>query len=61
MIRSLYLAARERRWNRDRSRRIAVMLERECAARTAEIGWVEAMAIQLAEIWALPEAPDRQR
>ena len=26
-----------------------------------EIGWVEAMAIQLAEIWALPEALDRQR
>jgi hypothetical protein len=61
MIRSLYLAARERRWNRDRSRRIAVMLEREHAERTAEIGWVEAMAIQLAEIRALPEALEPQR
>jgi hypothetical protein len=61
MIRSLYLAARERRWNRDRSRRIAVMLERERAARTAEGGWVEAMAIQLAEIRALPEALEPQR
>jgi hypothetical protein len=57
MIRSLYLAARERRWNRDRSRRIARMLEWERASATAGIDWVEAMAIQLAEIRALPEVP----
>jgi hypothetical protein len=59
MIRSIFLAARERMWNRDRSRRIAAMLERERERRTAEIGWVEAMAIQLAEIRALPEAFER--
>jgi hypothetical protein len=61
MIRSLYIAARERRWNRDRRRRIAAMLERERATRTAEIGWVENMAIQLAEIRALPEVLEPQR
>jgi hypothetical protein len=60
MIRSIFLAARERIWNRDRSRRIAAMLERERARRPAEIGWVEAMAIQLAEIRALPEAFERR-
>ena len=60
MIRSLYFAARERRWNRDRSRRIAQMLERERATVTAEIDWIEAMATQLAEIRALPEALGRQ-
>jgi hypothetical protein len=61
MIRSLYIAARERRWNRDRRRRIAAMRERERATRTAEIGWVENMAIQLAEIRALPEVLEPQR
>jgi hypothetical protein len=61
MIRFLYLPTRERRWNRDRSRRIAAMRERERATRTADIGWVEAMAIQLAEIRALPEALGPQR
>jgi hypothetical protein len=61
MIRSLFLAARERRWNRDRRKRIATMLERERATRTAEIGWVEAMAMQLAEIRSLPEAFESQR
>ena len=61
MIRSLFLAARERHWNRDRRRRIAAMLERERAMRTAEIGWVEAMAIQLAEIRTLPEPLESQR
>jgi hypothetical protein len=60
MIRSLYLAARERRWNRDRRRRIAVMLERERTTRMAEIGCVEVMAIQLAEIRALPEVLEPQ-
>jgi hypothetical protein len=37
------------------------MLERERATRTAEIGWVEAMAMQLAEIRSLPEAFESQR
>ena len=32
MIRRLYLAARERRWNRDRGRQIARMRERERAS-----------------------------
>jgi hypothetical protein len=60
MIRSIFIATRERIWNRDRSRRIAAMLERERTRRAAEIGWVEAMAIQLAEIRALPEALERR-
>jgi hypothetical protein len=59
MIRSLYYAARERRWNRDRSRRIAAMLARERASLMDKVDWVEAMAIQLAEIRALPEAVER--
>lgn len=59
MIRSLYIAARERRWNRDRRRRIAQMHRRERTNFMADIDWVEAMAIQLAEIRALPEPFDR--
>ena len=59
MIGSLYRAARERRWNRDRRRRIAEMFEREWATSgAAMIDWVEAMAVQLAEIRTLPEVPD---
>lgn len=61
MIRTLYIAARERRWNRDRHRRIAEMRRRENATFMAQIDWVEAMAIQLAEIRALPEAFHTQR
>ena len=60
MIRSLYIAARERRWDRDRRRRIAEMRHRERAAFASNIDWVEAMAIQLAEIRALPELVDRR-
>jgi hypothetical protein len=55
MMRSLYIAARERRWNRDRRRRIAEMRQRERASFIAQVDWVEAMAIQLAEIRMLPE------
>lgn len=55
VIRSLYIAARERRWNRDRRRRIASMLERERLSRMADFDLLEAMAIQLAEIRTLPE------
>ena len=56
MIRSLYIVACERQWNRDRRRRIAEMNRRERASFIAQIGWIEAMAIQLAEIRTLPEA-----
>lgn len=59
LIRSLYIAARERRWNRDRRRRIAEMRRRERATFVSDIDWVETMAIQLAEIRALPELVDR--
>ena len=55
MMRSVYIAARERRWNRDRRRRIAEMRQRERASFIAQVDWVEAMAIQLAEIRMLPE------
>ena len=60
-IRSLYLAAREHRWDRDRRRRIAEMLQSERASRVAAIDLIEAMAIQLAEIRTLPEAPEPLR
>ena len=50
MIASLYRAARERRWNRDRRRRIAAMLEWERTRR------VDTMAARLEEIGSLPEA-----
>jgi hypothetical protein len=57
----LYAAARERRWNRDRSRRIAKMLDRERATVAATAAWLEAMAIQLAEIRALPQVAEPRR
>ena len=60
MIRSLYAAAQERRWNRDRRRRIAEMSRRERATFITNIDWVEAMAFQLAEIRALPEPVNRR-
>jgi hypothetical protein len=59
MIRSLYWSARERRWNRDRGRRIAEMLQRERVIQMVTVDWLEAMAIQLAEIRGLPEALGR--
>ncbi|MBV8217831.1 MAG: hypothetical protein JO325_05165 [Solirubrobacterales bacterium] len=61
MISSLFRSARERRWNRDRRQRIAVMRERERAGSAAVLDCVEEMAVQLAEIWTLPEAPDPSR
>ena len=61
MMRSLYIAARERRWNRDRRRRIAEMQQRERASFIAQVDWVEAMAIQLAEIRTLPEPLETRR
>lgn len=60
-MRSLYTAARERHWNRDRRRRIAEMRQRERATFMAQVDWVEAMAIQLAEIRMLPEPPGTRR
>lgn len=59
MIRSLYIQLRERRWNRDRRQRIAQMRRRERATFVTNIDWVEAMAIQLAEIRTLPELLDQ--
>lgn len=61
MIRSLYIDARERCWNRDRRRRIAEMQRRERASFMAQIDWVDAMATQLAEIRTLPEAFQTRR
>jgi hypothetical protein len=61
MIRSLYWSARERRWNRDRRRRIAEMLQRERVIQMVTVDWLEAMAIQLAEIRGLPEPLEPRR
>jgi hypothetical protein len=61
MMRLLYIAVRERRWNRDRHRRIAEMRQRERATFIAQLDWVEAMAMQLAEIRMLPEPLTRRR
>jgi hypothetical protein len=61
MIRSLYAAVQQRSWRRHRSRRIAAMLDRERAIAMADLDRLEAMAWQLAEIRALPEALDPQR
>jgi hypothetical protein len=60
MIRTLYAAVQQRCWSCDRSRRIAVMLERERAAAMAASDPVDAMAWQLAEIRALPETLETQ-
>jgi hypothetical protein len=61
MIASLYRAARERRWNRDRRRTIAAMRERERTGSAPVLDWVDAMAAQLEEIRSLPEAADPWR
>ena len=61
MMRWLYIAARERRWNRDRRRRLAEMRQRERASFITQVDWVEVMAIQLAEIRMLPEPPRTRR
>jgi hypothetical protein len=61
MIRSVYSAVRERSWNRDRSRRIDAMLKRERVGVAATAEWLEAMAMQLLEIRALPETTDPSR
>lgn len=61
MIRTLYAAVQQRCWDHARSRRIAAMLEHERAVALAESDRLEAMAWQLAEIRALPEALEPQR
>jgi hypothetical protein len=61
MIRSLYAAVQQRCWSRDRSRRIAAMLEHERETAMADFDLLEAMAGQLAEIRALPEALEPRR
>ena len=57
-IRTLYAAVQQRCWSRDRSRRINALLEREQAIARADRDRREAMARQLIEIRALPEALD---
>jgi hypothetical protein len=57
MIRHFFLSVQERRWNRDRSRRIAELLQRDRSSLAVQIDWLEGMAIQLAEIRTLPEVP----
>ena len=61
MIRSVYSSVRERSWNRDRSRRIDAMLKLERVGVAATAEWLEAMAMQLLEIRALPETMDPSR
>jgi hypothetical protein len=61
MIRSLYCAVQERRWNRDRTRRIAKLRARDHEGRLAVIDRVDQMALQLAEIRMLPETPEPRR
>ena len=56
MIRTLYAAVQQRCWSRDRSRRIDALLEREQAIAKADRDRREAMARQLIEIRARPEA-----
>jgi hypothetical protein len=61
MLNALYFAVRERWWNRDRGRQIGRMRRREQLARTFAIEWAVAMAMQLAEIRALPEISQPRR
>jgi hypothetical protein len=61
MFRTLYAAVQQRCWRRDRSRRIAAMLKREQAIAIAELDELEALAQQLVEIRALPEALEPHR
>jgi hypothetical protein len=59
MIRTLYAAVQQRCWSRDRSRRVDALLAREQAIAKADRHRREAMARQLIEIRALPEASER--
>jgi hypothetical protein len=48
MIRTLYAAVQQRCWSRDRSRRVAAMLDHERTVALADLDRLEAMASQLA-------------
>ena len=55
-----FTLVREWWWDRDRSRRVATMLERERENTPAAAGVCGLMAIQLAEIRALPEVCEKR-
>ena len=57
----LYTNTRELWWNRDRRRHIAAMRRMEVQSLRAQCDRTQAMAAQLAEIWALPEIHAPQR
>jgi hypothetical protein len=61
MIGTLYAALQQRFWNRGRSRQIAVMLDRERTIAMANLGRLDALMCQLAQIRALPEALEPHR
>ena len=61
MIRTFYAAVQQRCWNRDRSRRVAVMLDRERTIAMADLDRLDALTCQLAQIRALSEALEPQR
>lgn len=61
MIRPLYEALLERRRNRDRRRHVSEMRRLEQAAHAHMADFVEAMAVQLAEIRNLPEVSEPGR
>jgi hypothetical protein len=61
ICRSLCRALLDRRWDRDRRRRIAQMRQCERVKFITNIDWIEAMAIQLAEIRALPEPAETRQ
>ena len=61
MIRSCYIVACAWPFSRGRRRRIAAIRRRERATFLAQFESVEEMAIQLAEIRALPEAFQTRR
>ena len=61
MIRTLYAVLQQRCWNRGRSRQIAVMLDRERTIAVANLDRLDALTCQLAQIRALPEAPEPPR
>ncbi len=56
MIRSLRSRIWRRRWSRDRAVDAAAVLRGESKSELADLRQIEAMALQLAEIRALPEA-----
>lgn len=55
-----FILAREWWWDRDRSRRVAAMLERERENTRAAAGLHGLMTVQLAEIRSLPEVREKR-